>query len=196
MDNKLSLDQDYWNSRYDTRSTGWDLGQVSPPLSAYIDQLENKNLKILIPGCGNSYEAEYLLANGFTDVSLIDIAPSLVAQLQEKFRGNKNIKIILGDFFEHQGSYDLILEQTFFCAIHPSLRKQYVTKMKSLLLPGGKLAGLLFDTHFEQGPPFGGSRDEYQVLFETDFDIRKMEVAHNSFAKRKGTELFCLFQAK
>jgi hypothetical protein len=47
-----------------SNETGWDLGQVSPPLKAYIDQLTDKNLRILIPGCGNSYEAEYLLEKG------------------------------------------------------------------------------------------------------------------------------------
>lgn len=31
------------------------------PLKVYFDQLTNKDLKILIPGGGNSHEAEYLL---------------------------------------------------------------------------------------------------------------------------------------
>ena len=75
----------YWSNRYDTDDTGWDLGQVSPPIKAYIDQLEHKNLRILIPGCGNTYEAEYLLQQGFTDVTVIDIAPTLVAKLKQKF---------------------------------------------------------------------------------------------------------------
>jgi hypothetical protein len=79
-----SLGEAFWNNRYDTADTGWDLGQVSPPLKAYIDQLENKNLRILIPGCGNTYEAEYLLQQGFEDVTVIDIAPTLVASLSTK----------------------------------------------------------------------------------------------------------------
>ena len=45
---------------------GWDLGEVSPPIKSYIDTLEDKNIRILIPGCGNTYEAEYLLEQGFT----------------------------------------------------------------------------------------------------------------------------------
>ena len=124
-----SLDETYWNSQYNANTTGWDLGQVSPPLKAYIDQLTNKDLRILIPGCGNTYEAAYLLQQGFTNVTVIDIAPILVAQLKEKFAFNPNIKIFFGNFFEHTGEYDLILEQTFFCALNPSLRKDYVAKM-------------------------------------------------------------------
>jgi hypothetical protein len=49
------LDRDYWSKRYQTNETGWDVGTPSTPLKEYIDQLENKNIKILIPGCGNAY---------------------------------------------------------------------------------------------------------------------------------------------
>ncbi len=85
------LDQNYWDTQYKTNSTGWDLGKVSPPIKEYIDKLDDKNLRILIPGCGNSYEAEYLLERGFTNITLIDIAPSLVENLQVKFQGQSAI---------------------------------------------------------------------------------------------------------
>jgi SAM-dependent methyltransferase len=187
----LELGETYWNNQYDASATGWDLGEVSPPLKAYIDQLTDKNLRILIPGCGNTYEADYLLQQGFTNITVIDIAPTLVAQLTKKFASNPNIKIILGDFFTHHGEYDLILEQTFFCAINPPLRKDYVAKMKELLVPGGKLAGVLFNREFEQqGPPFGGCKCQYEPLFEKDFDFKTFELCNNSFVKRAGTELF------
>jgi 2-keto-3-deoxy-6-phosphogluconate aldolase len=68
------LDEQYWNNRYINNETGWDLRQVSPPLKAYFDQLENKNSSILIPGCGNAYEAIYLAEQGFTNITVIDIA--------------------------------------------------------------------------------------------------------------------------
>jgi len=187
----LELGKTYWNNQYDAQSTGWDLGEVSPPIKAYIDQLTNKNVRILIPGCGNTYEAGYLLQKGFTNITVIDIAPTLVAQLKEKFAGNQSINIILGDFFEHEGEYDLILEQTFFCAINPPLRKDYVAKMKALLAPGGKLVGVLFDREFEQqGPPFGGCKCQYEPMFEKDFEFKTFELCNNSFVKRAGTELF------
>ena len=187
----LELGKTYWNNQYDAQSTGWDLGEVSPPIKAYIDQLTNKNLRILIPGCGNTYEAEYLLQNEFTNIAVIDIAPILIAKLKEKFAGNPNINIILGDFFEHKGEYDLIIEQTFFCAINPPLRTDYVAKMKELLVPGGKLVGVLFDREFEQqGPPFGGCKCQYEPMFEKEFDFKTFELSNNSFVKRAGTELF------
>ncbi len=191
------LGEMFWNNQYIASSTGWDLGQVSPPIKAYIDQLTNKQLRILIPGCGNSYEAAYLLQQGFTNVTLIDIAPHLVQQLKNKYASNTHINIILGDFFNHKGFYDLIFEQTFFCALSPSLRKSYVEAMKQLLVPNGKLVGVLFDKVFEQnGPPFGGYKSEYLSLFKNDFNVITAELCYNSFSKRLQTELFIILQKK
>lgn len=190
-----NLDQSYWNERYIAKTTAWDLGQVSPPLKDYIDQLSNKDLRILIPGCGNSHEAEYLLHKGFNNITLIDIAPDLVKNLELKFQLYPNIKVIAGDFFKHKGEYDLILEQTFFCALHPELRKNYVEAMTKLLPSGGKIAGVLFDKEFEdEGPPFGGKSEEYRMLFEKDFELKIFESSTNSFSKRAGTELFIILR--
>jgi SAM-dependent methyltransferase len=195
--NGNALGADFWNNQYIANTTRWDLGQVSPPLKQYIDQLTNKNLRILIPGCGNTYEAEYLLQQGFTNISLIDIAPDLVDRLKIKFASNPNINIVLGDFFTHNGVYDLILEQTFFCAIDTALRINYVAKMKELLAVKGKLAGVLFNKVFEQsGPPFGGTKQEYIPLFANDFHLLVLDECHNSFIKRKDTELFIILQKK
>jgi methyl halide transferase len=180
------LGQSFWNQQYKENTTGWDLGEVSPPLKAYIDQLTNKDLRILIPGCGNSYEASYLLQQGFTNITVIDIAPELVARLKNKFAGEPRIKIILDDFFRHEGQYDLVLEQTF-----------YAYKMQELLAPGGKLAGLLFSREFDQaGPPFGGSEGEYRTIFGKTFGIKTMTPCYNSFTKRRDTELFIILQGK
>jgi SAM-dependent methyltransferase len=144
----------------------------------------------LIPGCGNSYEAKYLLEHGFTNITVIDIAPTPVADLKEKFKNNPNIQIRLGDFFEYQGKYDLIIEQTFFCALPPTMRQKYVWKMHQLLADEGKLAGLLFNRTFEISPPFGGSKEEYEMLFAIAFDFLKMDLCPNSIAPRANSELF------
>jgi SAM-dependent methyltransferase len=194
MGENKELNEAYWNNRYAVNDTGWDMGYVSPPLKEYIDQLTDKNIRILMPGCGNSYEAAYLAEKGFTNITLIDIAPLLVQQLKEKFKNLPAIKIILGDFFEHTGTYDLILEQTFFCALHPSLRAAYVQKMHALLADNGKLAGVLFGKMFEaDGPPFGGTESEYTTVFKPFFYLLTMSPCYNSHPKRAGAELFVNF---
>ena len=183
---------DYWDDRYRHNTTTWDLGQIAPAILGYFQQLDDKNISILIPGCGNSYEAAWLLDNGFRHITLIDIAAGLMDRLREKFHAGPDPRLTLltGDFFEHEGQYDLIIEQTFFCSLDPALRESYMEKMYQLLRPGGKLAGLLFDRTFNEGPPFGGSQSAYQTLLEKKFRIRTMAPCYNSVKPRAGTELF------
>ena len=190
----MPLDQTYWDNQYQANATGWDLGQVSPPIKTYIDTIENKEAKILIPGCGNTYEAEYLIQQGFTNVTVIDIAPTLVENLKKKFANNNNIKVVLGDFFEHIDKYDFIIEQTFFCALSPTMRQKYVWKMHQLLSNNGKLIGLLFNREFEVSPPFGGNLNEYEQLFQKAFEFNSISLAGNSIPSRANTELFFEFQ--
>ena len=187
------LSQDYWNNRYETEQTGWDLKAVSPPLKAYIDQLTDKNISILIPGCGSGYEAEYLVKQGFQNVTVIDFAPLTVEKMKINLADYQQINIICQDFFAHTGDYDLILEQTFFCSLNPSLRTKYVRKMSELLTTDGKLVGLLFNIQFPNNPPFGGSQEEYLGLFSNSFKINLLESCYNSVKPRQGSELFFNF---
>ena len=72
------MSKEFWESRWENKLTGWDLGQLSPPLKNYIDQLKEKDLKILIPGCGNAYEAEYLFEKGFKNVFIVEISQKAI----------------------------------------------------------------------------------------------------------------------
>jgi SAM-dependent methyltransferase len=191
------LTNTYWNNRYLNNDFSWDVGDISTPLKAYVDQLNNKNLKILIPGAGNSYEAEYLFTNGFKNIFVLDFAESPLKNMEQRIPDFPANQLIQQDFFEHQGQYDLIIEQTFFCAINPSLRLQYAKQMKQLLKPNGKLVGLLFnDVLNADKPPFGGNTKEYRELFSPMFDIKIMETAYNSIKPREGRELFVMMQPK
>lgn len=197
MQQQNQLDQSFWNSRWQNQQTGWDIGMASPAIIAYMAQYLNKNAAILIPGCGNAHEANWLLENSFTNITLIDIAPKAVAMLKAKYDKTPVINVILGDFFEHTGQYDLIIEQTFFCAIDPKLREKYVAQSSALLKPKGKIIGLLFSIDFERnGPPFGGNTSEYQALFEKHFSIKTMENCYNSIKPRANTEVFINFVKK
>ena len=186
-------DQAFWDNRWKQGETGWDLKGVSPAIKLYIDSLTDKSIRILIPGCGNAYEAEYLLAQGFNQVTVIDIAPTLTEQLIAKLKNfieAGKLKVICGDFFEHQSTYDLILEQTFFCAINPNLRSNYAKHMHQLLAPTGKLVGLLFNTEFNGGPPFGGNTTEYLNCFKPYFKSINFTPSTNSIAPRAGKEVW------
>lgn len=187
----------FWNHKYLSGETGWDIGHVSTPIKEYIDQLSDKDLKILIPGGGNSYEAEYLFENGFNNVFVVDISSIPLKNLAERIPSFPKENLLHADFFELEDTFDLILEQTFFCALDPSLREAYTDKMHQLLKPDGKLVGLLFNIPLnDDKPPFGGNKDEYEKLFSEKFKIEKMETAYNSIPPRAGNELFFKLRKK
>ena len=191
------FDESQWEKHYADNSTKWDVGYITPPIKEYIDQIKSKTLKILIPGSGNSYEAEYLLKNGFKNVTVLDIAKQPLQNILKRVPKFPKEQLIQQDFFKHTVTYDLIIEQTFFCALHPTLRKEYVDKMYSLLKPKGKLVGLLFNFELTtSGPPFGGDIKEYLQLFSTKFYIKKLEKCYNSLKPRLGNELFFIFEKK
>lgn len=195
--NKMSAYETFWNDKYKAGATGWDIGHISTPLKVYFDQVTNKDLKILIPGGGNSYEAEYLHNQGFKNVFVADISKVPLQNLQMRLPDFPKEHLLHSDFFDLKGKYDLIVEQTFFCAIDPSLRTQYVLKSNQLLKENGKLIGLLFNIPLNtDGPPFGGSKEEYQAYFEPYFKIETMETAYNSITQRAGNELFVKFIKK
>lgn len=187
----ILLDEQFWTTRYLNNLTAWDAGQVTEPIKQYLDQLENKKIKILIPGAGNGHEVIYGFKKGFINLHILDISVLPLRQFQRSCPGFPKNQIHHQDFFQHVGQYDLIIEQTFFCALHPNRRLEYCNKMNELLKPSGTLVGVLFAKNFEHhGPPFGGGIEEYRALFSKVFDIKKLEPCYNSISPRKGSEVF------
>lgn len=185
------LNIQYWDERYRQNRMGWDIGYVSTPLKTYIDHIHDKSKRILLPGAGNAYEAEYLYQQGFEHVTVLDWSSYALNNLKKRVPGFPEEQLVAEDFFTHQGAYDLILEQTFFSAIPKSKRMDYVEQMHKLLVKGGKLAGVLFNIPlYEDHPPFGGNKSEYKSLFEKWLTLDVMEPCYNSIPERMGSELF------
>ena len=193
----LNLSEDFWENKYKTNKIGWDLGEVSPPLKSYFDQLTNKELKILIPGGGNSHEAEYLFNMGFKNVYVVDLSKTALENIKNRVPNFPLSQLIHANFFDLNHTFDLVIEQTFFCAIDPRLREKYALKMKELLSNNGKLIGLLFDAKLnEDHPPFGGNTEEYISYFESHFTMDIFTKCYNSFHNRQEMELFVKFIKK
>lgn len=182
--------KEFWSNKYQAEETGWDLGQISTPIKEYFDQVENKSLKILIPGCGNGHEAEYLHRQGFTNVNILDLTDEPLIAFKERVSDFPKEHIHLGDFFDHEEKYDLIVEQTLFCAINPVSREAYAKKVYELLNPTGKLVGVMFSRQFESGPPYGGDKEEYLGYFSNLFQSIQIEDCVNSVGPRQGNEYF------
>ena len=195
-----AFDAAYWQARYAAPGrAGWDAGRITPPLQAYFDQLDMQaQPRSLIPGAGRAYEAEYLHHLGFQQIVVADLAPEPLAALASRVSDFPTHNLWQGDFFNlgEVEPFDFIVEQTFFCALQPTLRPAYAQQCAHLLRPGGKLVGLLFDTPFAGAtePPFGGSREEYAAYFQPYFRFIHFETAHNSLPARAGRELFICLQ--
>jgi len=189
----MKLTKEYWTNRYIENNIPWDAGGITTPIKTYIDQLSDKEIKILIPGVGTGHELTYLYEKGFKNVYGLDISEEPIKHFKNKNPQFPANQLIVDDFFHHTDTYDLIVEQTFFCALKPDLRALYVSHSSKLLNKNGKLAGVLFSFLLtSQGPPFGGSLDEYESLFSKYFIIETLAPCYNSIKPRKNKELFII----
>ena len=197
MSDILITDENYWNDKYLTDKIGWDIGYVSTPIKDYLDQVSTKNIQILIPGCGNAWEGEYAINNGFVNTHLIDLSTDAISKFKKRVPNFPENQIYHGDFFKHEVKYDLIIEQTFLSALHPTMRKDYAKQMANLLKTGGKIVGVIFGIDlYHDHPPYGGHKDEYQELFEPYFKVHTFETANNSIPPRSGNEIFLILEKK
>ncbi len=191
MEENVKLDAAYWEQRWQARQTGWDIGYASRPIVHYMEGYTDKEAHILIPGCGNAYEADWLATAGFQNITVLDISATAIASAKKKVQHAEAINFVCADFFTYQGQFNLIIEQTFFCAIPVDRRGDYARKTAELLVAGGRLVGVLFDREFSyNGPPFGGSVLEYEPLFKGYYTFERFETCYNSIDARAGTELF------
>ena len=81
------LNAEYWNNRYNESQTGWDIGEPSRPLVEYINQLTDKDIKVLFPGAGHAYDAEYMFNLGFKNVYVADFAQTAADNFFKRVSG-------------------------------------------------------------------------------------------------------------
>lgn len=190
------LDANYWSNRYQEGRTGWDIGYASPQLLDLALQFP-KSSRILIPGAGNAYEAEELWNRGYHNTCVVDLAKEPLTSFKQRVPSFPDHQLIQANFFDIDLTFDLILEQTFFCALDPLLREAYVLKMGAILESNGTLGGLLFNHPLtKDGPPFGGSKEEYTNLFKGQFDIIHLAPSELSIKPRAGKEFFFQLRKK
>lgn len=189
----------FWNQRYENKEIGWDLGEVSPPIKNWIDNQKNKKINILIPGAGKGHEVKYAFEKGFENIFYMDMSHQAGELFKKTCPLFPKDQILIEDFFLFNKPlfFDALIEQTFFCAINPLLRSTYIEKTHEILKENGEIIGLLFNKEFDKnGPPFGGTINEYEELFSNKFDLRKFENSLFSALPRKGFEFWIEFIKK
>ena len=104
------------------------------------------------------------------------------------------------DFFELDSNYDdsfgLIMENTFFCAINPAMRQEYVATAGRILKSGAVFIGLFYETGKEGGPPFNTRKREVEECFSERFEIEILKKTSHSAEQRQGREWLAVFKKK
>ena len=196
-----------WNERYKAKDTPWDLSGPTPEFVRLLDEgvLLSEGLakgRALVPGGGRGHDAILFAQRGY-EVDLVDFASDAIeAALIEASRQKAVVHAYCRNFFElpnegyHQGTYELLVEYTFFCAISPDERARYANAAAALIKPGGMLVGLFFPTAIDKaGPPFQVSQAEVVKLFSPRFEVR-IEMPQRSVKPREGREFLGLFKRK
>ncbi|MBI3993057.1 MAG: methyltransferase domain-containing protein [Candidatus Lambdaproteobacteria bacterium] len=160
---------DFWNAKYAAGHTPWDLGQVSRPVQRLVERHFPPAGRVVIPGAGRGYEAIYLAQRGY-QVTAIDYADEAVRHLREEARrSGLSVDVQQRDMFEippdQRGAYDVLLEQTCFCAINPRDWPKYEWMAGQLLKHGGRLLGVFMEVPFDKGPPFNCPPDAVRAMF-------------------------------
>ena len=190
-----------WEARYQEGDTPWDLGKPTPVFSRLIREKRFAPGKLLIPGAGRGYDAIAFAQAGF-DVTSVDVSESACAFLREHAaKEGVSLEVRQEDFFamHEEGTFDLALEYTFYCAIDPSLRTAYRDQMARLLKPGGLLFGLFFPLGKPMdagGPPFGVKREEVEASLSECFDLVHAEEPADSVKPRRGNEILMIWRRR
>jgi methyl halide transferase len=187
----------FWELRYQSQNTSWDLDQPAPPFVDLLAQQPFPPGKTAVLGSGLGHDAALFGKAGF-EVTGLDYAPTAIEAAQARY--GQWVKFVQTDIFNLPqaliGQFDYVIEHTCFCAIPLQQRQAYVQSVYQLLKPQGKLIGLFFAHHEEGGPPFKTDEAELRTLFSPYFEIQSLAQAQNSTAKRQGEELLAIFQRR
>ncbi len=210
----------YWEQRFESSDTPWELGAPSKVLLEglsilYRGQIALAGLTVLSPGCGTGSDAIALAQSGAAVIA-VDWSTHACTRLQSRLSENKqdigagSIRVTQGDFFSLPAEQvDLVCEHTFFCAIDPVMRRDYVSIAHRWLKPGGYLVGNFFVLEPEAakqlpglsltkegvGPPFATTRDELHGLFSRYFTVVELRPASSGEeGRRPGMEWVGVFR--
>ena len=185
-----------WNEMWRKKVTPWDRGTPNPALAdtleAHSQYFGGRGKKrALVPGCGRGYDVFLLTAHGY-DAFGLDSSPLAIESAQalvgaeghgeeQRYPLHKGVEsrgqatFVKGDFFADEflaetdggGTFDLIYDYTFLCALPPALRPKWAKRMSELLAEDGCLVCVEFPLQKEPrmgGPPHGLTKELYEEL--------------------------------
>ncbi len=182
-----------WEDAYQRRETPWEKGVPHPGLVDFLKGHGPLKGEIFVPGCGSGHDVRALSAPENHPLG-VDLAPFAMTKAKSR-PAIAHEEYLLADLFdlpaELDGRFDWIFEHTCFCAIDPSLRKDYVSTIVRLLKPGGRLLAIFFinPDHEEDGPPHRVSTAELEEFFGKCFAVEQEWVPQRTHPGRENREL-------
>jgi len=152
---------------------------------------EQRRKRALVPGCGRGYDVIFLASLGYDAYGLevsakaVELCKEFAEDYKDEYPakdenvGAGKAKFILGDFFKNDwlgevdggGTFEILYDYTFLCALHPSLRPVWSRRYFELIAAHSESALICveFPTYKEPstgGPPFGVPSNLYVAHLE------------------------------
>jgi len=189
-----------WERHYDEKDLRWDIHEAAPPLVHLWKERIFSPCKAIIPGCGAGHEVMFLVKKGF-NVTAVDYTHGAIKLIKNTLKKNNySGELLRQDFFKldckYNEAFELMLEHTFFCAISPTKRREYVETAKRFLKPGGYLIGLFYETNEDGGPPFNTRQEDIENFFSDSFMIESLSKTLHSAEQRRGKEWLAILKKR
>jgi SAM-dependent methyltransferase len=168
---------EFWQEKYRSGHTPWDLGRVSDPVLALLADHFPPQGRVLVPGCGRGHEALHLAQRGYR-VTAVDLAEEPLVELRAAARERglvpgRDLEIARADVLalpaDFGGAFDVLLEQTCLCALNPARFGDYARMAHTVLKPGGRLLGVFMEVPGSAtgggGPPYSTPPALVKALF-------------------------------
>ncbi|GJN87369.1 hypothetical protein Rhopal_000318-T1 [Rhodotorula paludigena] len=203
-----------WEQAWKADATPWDTSDVQPALRELLDERwtevgvpfeQLKDGKALVAGCGRGCDAAFIAKHGIETLG-IDLASTAV-EVARKHLGAQpdapsNVTFEVADFFAFplpdDKPFSFAFDYTFYCALPPSMRKQWGARYAEVIRPGGILVCLAFplDGEREGGPPYSVSEEAYDADLLGSFTKVYSKEPKASAPGREGREKMLVYQRK
>lgn len=172
--------KEHWNKVYDSKTpteVSWYEPMPETSLNYITECKLDNDAAIIDIGGGDSFLAEFLLAKGFTDLTVVDISEKAIERAKKRLGERaEEIKWIVADAseFKPERQYDLWHDRAAFHFLTEDEQVQnYLQTVKRSVKPGGFL---VIGTFSENGPKKCSgieirqySVSQMQDLFSDDF---------------------------
>lgn len=198
----------HWEDIYENKQLK-EVSWYQPKPQTSLELIErfgaDKSVKIIDVGGGDSFLVDHLLAEGYADITVLDISSKAIERAQARLGEKANqVKWIVSDAVDFRPSekYDLWHDRAAFHFLSDSKDiEQYVKNAHAALKPGGKMVIGTFSTN---GPTkcSGIEIKQYdaksmQQTFEKHFTQIDCSIHQHETPSEKVQEfIFCRFERK